>query len=274
MPPVDPIAHPFLKWVGGKRQLVPKLLCHVPARIHTYYYEPFLGGGALFWAVRDRARRAVIGDVNLRLVRTWCVVRDQCEALILRLGEMSNTPDFFLAQRARAIDAEPDVEVAAWMIFLNRTAFNGLYRVNRRGQFNVPFGRYQNPTLCDADNLRAASAALQGTMILHADFAESTAMAAEGDFVYFDPPYVPLSATSAFTAYTGDGFGAEEQARLRDVALALKRRGVRVLLSNSSAGLVRDLYSGPDFTVEEVMATRRINCVGTGRGPVKELVIW
>lgn len=271
MPPFanSSLPRPFLKWAGGKRQLVPALLARLPATYGTFY-EPFIGGGALFFAVKPA--RAVIADRNSRLVRTWTCVRDEVEPLIARLSTFSHDRDFFLAQRARAIDAEPDVEVAAWMIFLNRTAFNGLYRVNRRGQFNVPFGKYKNPTLCDADNLRAASAALQGTKILHADFAESTASAAEGDFVYFDPPYVPLSATSAFTAYTGDGFGAEEQARLRDVALALKRRGVRVLLSNSSAGLVRELY-GQDFTVEEVMATRLINRDSAGRGAIAELLI-
>jgi DNA adenine methylase len=162
--------------------------------------------------------------------------------------------------------------VAAWLIFLNRVGFNGLYRVNSRNQFNVPFGRYANPTICDETNLRLCSAALAGAEIGCEDFAAVLDRARPGDLVYFDPPYLPLSATSAFTSYTSGGFGLADHQRLRDVALTLKRRGVFVLLSNSSAGAVRELY-GPPFACTEVPVTRSVNSDATKRGAVTELLI-
>jgi DNA adenine methylase len=244
------------------------LLPHVPRSFGTYH-EPFVGGGALFFAVRPA--RAVLSDNNARLVRTWRGVRDRVEDLIRLLKTYPHDKKFFLEMRERDIDAASDVEVAAWFIYLNRTAFNGLYRVNSKNKYNVPFGRYVNPTICDEPTLRACSRALRGASIEHEDFEAVLARAKAGDFVYFDPPYVPLSATSDFTSYTAEGFSAEDQRRLRDVARTLKERGVHVLLSNSSAEFVRDLYEG--FHVEEVAATRYVNCQADGRGPVVELVI-
>lgn len=263
------VPRPFLKWAGGKRQLVPELLRNAPARFNTYH-EPFVGGGALFFALAPR--RAVLYDNNLRLIRTWRAIRDDVEAVIARLRSYPHDKAFFLEMRERDIDREADAEVAAWLIYLNRTAYNGLYRVNRRNVFNVPFGRYSAPTICDAENLRACSRALQGVRLLHTDFTSALELCERGDFVYFDPPYAPLSPTSSFTAYTADGFGPEEQIRLRDTALALKRRGVDVLLSNSASKFVREIYA-EGFEVEEVLAMRAINCHGERRGQIAELII-
>lgn len=263
------VPRPFLKWVGGKRQILPALAEHIPACYGTYH-EPFVGAGALFFAA-DPAR-AVLGDINRRLIRTWRGVRDDVERVIALLREYPHDRGFFLRMRERDIDAAPDHELAAWMIYLNKTAYNGLYRVNRRNIFNVPFGRYTNPTLCDATNLRACSHALRNVEIVEEDFASVLTRAKTGDFVYCDPPYVPLSATSSFTSYSAEGFGVEDQIRLRDVARDLKERGVHVLLSNSCAGFVREIY-GSGFVVEEVFAARAVNCKAANRGKIVELMI-
>lgn len=265
----EAIARPFLKWVGGKRQLLSELAMRVPARFGAYH-EPFLGGGALFFHLRPA--RAVLADTNTRLVRAWRGVRDAPEDVVARLRTYPHDRAFFEELRAWDVDAGDDAEVAAWMIYLNRTGFNGLYRVNRRNVFNVPFGSYANPTICDADNLRAVSLALQDVRLEIEDFGGVLERAVAGDFVYFDPPYVPLSATSSFTAYTAGGFGPAEQARLRDVARELKARGVHVLLSNSSAPLVEELYED-GFERFPVGAMRAVNCKASGRGAVTELII-
>jgi DNA adenine methylase len=260
---------PFVKWVGGKRQLMPQILRHVPKSFGRYF-EPFVGGGALFF---DRApASAVLGDANARLVATYRGVRDLPDSVIARLREMPNDPSFFLSTRAQNIDGRPDDEIAAWFIFLNKTGFNGLYRVNSRNVFNAPFGRYKNPLICDPENLRVCSTALRRAELVCGDFEAIVAQARKGDFVYFDPPYAPLSATSSFTSYTSDGFGPNGQERLRDVALRLKRIGVSVLISNSAAPLVRDLYR-KGFKQIEVKATRMINCKGDSRGAITELLI-
>lgn len=264
-----PTAHPFLKWAGGKRQLLARLQARMPQRIGRYF-EPFVGGGALFFALNPDD--AVLSDGNVRLVRTYWAIRNSVEDVIARLRNYPHDKDFFMRLRVMDIDACPDAEVAAWLIYLNRTAFNGLYRVNSRGGFNVPFGRYKNPTICDADNLRACSRALRHARILHKDFEAAVADARTGDFVYLDPPYVPLNATSDFTSYTQEGFGDADQVRLRDVALRLKASGVHVLLSNSGAPRVRELYAH-GFEIEEVAATRSINSVAKRRGAVTEFLI-
>jgi len=232
------------------------------------YHEPFIGGGAMFFALRPE--RAVLSDNNARLVRTWRGVRDHVDAVIRQLKTFPHEKGFFLDMRERDIDSGTDVDVAAWFIYLNKTAFNGLYRVNSKNQFNAPFGRYVNPKICDEPNLRACSQALKGAAIEHEDFAAVLERAVEGDFVYFDPPYVPLSDTAYFTSYTAEGFGPDDQRRLRDAAKTLKKRGVHVLLSNSGADFVRELYKG--FRVDEVMASRQVNCKAEGRGPIVELV--
>jgi DNA adenine methylase len=262
-------SRPFLKWAGGKRQLLRELTRYVP-QSYSHYFEPFIGGGALFFDLRPE--RGVLADVNERLIRTYQGVRDSVEDVIRLLKTYPHDATFFYDLREVDIDAGTSAEVAAWFVYLNKTGFNGLYRVNRRNRFNVPFGRYENPTICDETNLRACSRALAKTEIVKDDFEAVVAEAKAGDFVYFDPPYVPLSATSSFTSYTSSGFGIEEQTRLRDVARELKSRGVHVLLSNSSADFVRDLYR-EGFETTEVSATRLVNSKVSGRGAITELVI-
>lgn len=262
-------ARPFLKWPGGKRQLLPELLKRIPPKYGTYH-EPFVGGGALFFALAPVD--AQLGDMNPRLVKTYSTVKLSVEPLIERLQELAlnHNEERFYARRA----AEPvgTLNLAAWMIYLNKTCFNGLWRVNKSNKFNAPFGRYDNPTLCDAGNLRLCSATLAGVHVQNEPF-ETVAMRAKcGDLVYFDPPYVPASSTASFTAYTAAGFGPKDQERLRDLALALKMRGVHVLLSNSGTPAVADLYAR-DFEVTQVAAKRNINSKATARGPVAEYVI-
>lgn len=267
-------AQPFVKWVGGKRQLLPQLLAHVPPKFGTYY-EPFVGGGALFFALAHP--RAVLCDANLRLIRTYRAVRDDVETLIALLKGCAarHSTDFYYETRAVNPDAfNHDVEVAAWFIYLNRTCFNGLYRVNSKGVFNVPIGRYENPQICDEERLRACSRALAHAEIEWTDFRELAGRPLQGDFVYCDPPYAPLSATADFASYTADGFGGKDQADLRDLAGVLKRRGVHVLLSNSSAPLIRELYKDRAlFEVIPVLARRAVNSNAALRGPVTELLI-
>lgn len=268
------LPRPFLKWAGGKQQLIDALLPHMPSEFGTFH-EPFVGAGAVFFALArtSRLHGAVLSDTNTRLLATWRAVRDDVDALIERLRAMKYDKDFFMAQRARDIDQEPDVEIASWFIYLNKTGFNGLYRVNSKGKFNVPFGRYTDPAICDERTLRAASEALRGVEIRQEDFAAVLDRAVPGDLVYFDPPYVPLSASSSFTAYTPDGFTLKDQERLRDVARQLKARGVHVLLSNSSSEAVDALYAD-GFAVRRVGATRAINSKGSARGAIDELIIW
>lgn len=262
-------AVPYLKWAGGKRSMLRHLVPHVPPSYGTYF-EPFVGGGALFFALRPE--KAVLSDVNRRLVRSYAAVRDDVDAVVELLKTYPYEKEFFLTMRAVRIDDHSDVEVAAWLIYLNRSCFNGLYRVNRDNVFNVPFGRYSNPTICDDVNLRACSERLSGVAILHEPFEIVLGRAAPGDFVYFDPPYLPLSATSSFTGYSADGFGLDDHRRLRDVARELKARGVRVLISNSAAPAARELYA-EGFEIEEVLAGRAINARGDGRGRIPELII-
>src|SRR5580658_4291008 len=261
------VGKPFLKLAGGKRQLLPSLLEHAPSSRSTYF-EPFIGGGAFFFALRPW--RAVLADVNERLIRTYRGVRDDVEAVIRLLRSYPHDSAFFYRFREEAVDSGSDAEVAAWFIYLNKTGYNGLYRVNRENRFNVPFGRYVNPAICDKSTLRACAAALRDVELLVEDFEAVAERAKPGDFVYFDPPYVPLSATSSFTSYTSGGFGLPEQTRLRDVAKRLKQRGVHVLLSNSSAPFIRDLY-GEGFEIEEVSAMRFVNSRSSARGAIAEL---
>lgn len=263
------VPRPFLKWVGGKGQILDSLLCLVPDFAGTYH-EPFLGGGALYFALRPR--RAVLADCNQRLIRTYRGLRDHPDQVIARLRASPYEKSFYLAQRDRPIDTESDVDVAAWMIYLNRTGFNGLYRVNRRNRFNVPFGRHTRPLVCDDVNLQACSTVLQRAQLLHDSFESVESRAQPGDFVYFDPPYEPLSDTSNFTSYSSSGFTIHDQERLRDLALRLKRRKVHVVLSNSAAQPIYALYER-HFEIHEVTALRKVNCRREGRGRITELII-
>jgi DNA adenine methylase len=259
-----------LKWAGGKSQLLGALSERVP-RVPPFkrYFEPFLGGGALFFSLLPK--RGHLSDVNDEIINCYQVVRDDVRALVEALGDHRYDEAHYYAVR----DTDPArlgrIERAARTIFLNKTGFNGLYRVNRAGKFNVPFGRYAKPAICDEANLRACSAALAGMEISTSDFERAAGRAEAGDFVYFDPPYVPLSRTAAFTAYAPGGFGLDAQSRLAKLFAKLAARGVDVLLSNSDVPEIRELYA--PFCIETIPASRVINCKATRRGPVNELLV-
>ncbi len=264
---------PFLKWAGGKRQLLPRILALAPSRIDTYY-EPFLGGGAVFFALAARGlfRRAVLGDANRELIACYEAIRDDVDGVIatLRSPRYRNRRELYYRVRAQDSRALSKTERAARVIYLNRCGFNGLYRVNSKGQFNVPFGRYTRPKICDEPRLHAAARALAGVTLVCGDFESVVRGARPGDFVYLDPPYVPVSRTASFTAYAG-AFGTAEQERLATAMRALTRRGVAALLSNSDCGATRTLYEGLD--IESVRVRRSINSVPTARGSVGELLV-
>lgn len=259
---------PFLKWVGGKRQLLTELRCFVPATFDCYY-EPFLGGGALFFDLQPR--RSVLADVNRELIDCYRAVRDHVEELIKALEAHHYDETHYYAVRDADASGASLTERAARTVFLNRTCFNGLYRVNRGGRFNVPFGRYTRPNICNPDNLRACSAALANADLCVQDFGETCSAARAGDFVYLDPPYVAVSRTAAFTAYAKGGFGPDEQRRLSAVFGQLSDRGVTAVLSNSDVPEVRALYKG--FGITTVRAARAVNSDGRGRGLVSEVVV-
>lgn len=268
----DRAARPFLKWAGGKGRLLDELLRRMPLR-YGRYLEPFVGAGALFFALQPR--EAYLSDINDELITTYRVVQSDLEGLVRLLKRHRHQEEYFYklrdADRAPSFARWSDVRRAARLIYLNKTCFNGLYRVNAQGYFNVPFGAYRNPTILDEANLRACHHALQGAELACAPFEAVLLKAKAGDFVYFDPPYAPLSATSNFTSYTRGGFDAAAQLRLRDVCRALDEKGVRWMLSNSSAPMILELYR--DFRIEYVHAPRAINSVASKRGGVSELII-
>ena len=273
------MAKPFLKWAGGKTALLPELLKAAPKQIETYY-EPFLGGGALFFALQSEGRfkNAVLSDSNRELINAYLQVRDNVEGLIRALGvhqrkyrAAEDRAEYYYTIRGKRLTCS--LGGAANLIFLNKTCYNGLYRVNSKGRFNVPHGRYENPTICDEGNLRAVSEALQGVELLIGDFSSAPRRAASGDFVYFDPPYVPLSETSSFTSYTAKDFSRSEQRRLSLTATGLVRRGVGVALSNSAHPDVVALYSSTDFKLGSVDAPRMINSNSASRGSVSEYLV-
>lgn len=268
-------AQPFVKWVGGKGRLMPQLSRLLPVGVSRMrHVEPFLGGGAFFFG--QAPARARISDINPALINTYEVVRDDVETLILALRRLAkkHSKEFYYEMRTRYNRGGrrlSKLNRAALFIYMNKTCFNGLHRVNKKGEFNVPIGSYKNPRIVDEARLRAASFALSGAKLECTSFDALQEEARPGDFVYFDPPYVPLSATSNFTSYAEEGFGYEDQVRLRDLFAELDQRGCKVMLSNSSAQLVRDLYQ--DFDQQEVYAPRAINRNANGRGPVAELVV-
>ncbi len=270
MPSPSIRAKPFLKWAGGKGRLLAQYAPYLPRTFGTYH-EPFCGGGAVFFALAPT--RAVLSDINPELVNVYSCVRDEVAALCARLREHAalHSHDYYYATRnQRPTDLAP-IERAARFIYLNRTCYNGLYRENASGGFNVPMGRYVQPTICDTATLHAASDALRGSTIAQSPFAAVLDRAVAGDLVYFDPPYQPLSVTSNFTTYSRQGFGEAEQVRLRDAFAELARRGVRALLSNSDCAFTRDLYR--DFRVVTITAGRAINARAERRGKITELLV-
>lgn len=262
-------ARPFLKWVGGKGRLVPDLLARMPSR-YGAYYEPFVGGGALFFAASPHGS-LYLSDASSELINLYTTIKTRVQDLIRELKGNGYVYDEKVFYAIRNETPSTAVKRAARTIYLNKTCFNGLYRVNRKGSFNVPFGRYTNPTILDEENLRACAHALRMASIDRFDFAVSTKGALKNDFVYFDPPYVPLSETSDFTKYTAGGFTAADQERLAQEFRRLASRGVYVMASNSDTPLVRRLYKG--FNIEEVQVGRTVNSKKGARGKVGELII-
>ena len=267
-------AAPFVKWVGGKGRLLSQLRPLLPSGVERMrHVEPFVGGGAFFFS--RRPRRALLTDINPNLVATYTAIRDDVEGVIggLRRLAGSHSKERYYQVRERYNQGRrvSGSKRAAMFIYLNKTCFNGLHRVNRKGEFNVPMGAYKNPRILNEDGLHAASAALQGSDLRCASFDTLLENAKPVDFVYFDPPYEPVSETASFTSYARDGFSRDDQTRLRDVFRALDRRGCKLMLSNSDVPFIRGLYG--DFNVETVAAPRAINCDATKRGKVSELVV-
>ena len=264
--------YPIVKWVGGKRQLMFELLKNMPEN-YNRYFEPFIGGGALFFYLQPD--NAYISDMNEELINLYQVVRDNVGELITDLQKHNISKEYFMEirniDRTEEYKSWSDVKKASRFIYLNRTCFNGMYRVNSQGQFNVPFGHYKNPRIVDENNLINCSNLLQRTEIKHADFSEILKKVKKGDFVYFDPPYVPLSETSSFTSYTKDGFDIYMQFKLRDVCDELDSMGIKFLLSNSDTKLVNELYE--NYNIKKVFASRQINANADGRGKITEVLV-
>ena len=264
--------HPIVKWVGGKRQLMFELLKNMP-KSYNRYFEPFIGGGALFFELQPEL--AYISDMNEELINLYSVVRDNVYELIDDLSKHEVSKEYFLEirniDRTEKYAELSDVERASRFIYLNRTCFNGMYRVNSQGQFNVPFGHYKNPRIIDENNLLNCSELLKKTEIKCADFSEILTKVQKGDFVYFDPPYVPLNETSSFTSYTKDGFDIDMQFKLRDVCDELDSKGVKFMLSNSDTKLVNELYA--NYEIKKVFASRQINANADGRGKITEVLV-
>lgn len=267
-------AHPFLKWAGGKWAVAPQIERLLPTDVRDRVYrEPFIGGGAMFFHLQPR--RAILSDSLSDLIATYQVVQHSVDALISRLEKLRathSTEQFYeIRTRFNAERSAPRVERAAWLVYLNKTCFNGLFRTNRSGEFNVPVGRFTNPAICDAPSLRLAGAALADTEIVHATFDHLAERAEPGDVIYFDPPYVPLSKTSSFCAYADGAFTLEDQRRLAHVYRELDARGCLLALSNSDTPDVRRLYEGYDF--HPIIAPRAISSKASTRGEVTELLI-
>ena len=282
---------PFVKWAGGKSQLLKVFNTLYPKGFKTYY-EPFLGGGAVFFDLyaKGRVSRAVLSDLNTDLMNLWAAVRENVDELISQLEALRRKVNdrAFYYEKRREFNSirlrenfleKPDIRKASLLVFLNKTCYNGLYRVNAKGEFNVPFGRYRNPQLFDEANLRAVHQALKDrdrVRLLCTDFQDAVKDAEKGDFIYFDPPYQPLGKTAYFTEYTAGGFGPDEQKRLAEVFRSMDERGCFLMLSNSSRReFLEPLYKSyfEKGYVLEVKAARAISSIGSKRGPVKEFVI-
>lgn len=273
---------PFVKWVGGKRQLLSQFKekgLYPPSSFNpekNTYFEPFLGGGAVFFDLLPL--KASINDINSELTTSYEVIRDDVASLIAELnsGKYIYDKDIFLSIRALETESLSELKRAARFIYLNRTAFNGMYRVNKSGRFNVPFGRYNNPQICDQENLRKVSQILKDVSVNNTSYKYVLDKANKGDFIYFDPPYYPVSKTASFTSYSNDVFLRNEQEELRDAFLELHKRGCYVMLSNSDAPFIKGLfepYKKEGITINMVQAGRNINSNASKRGKVFEVVI-
>lgn len=291
----ETIAKPFVKWVGGKTQLLEEVKKSLPKnlkdRAGLTYVEPFIGGGAvMFWILQEypNIERAIINDINAELICTYRVVKHNVISLIEELERLqseyipleSNARKEYYNIKRKAFNSRniSDIETAALFIFLNRTCFNGLYRVNSKGKFNVPHGKYANPRICDRDNLLAASRVLQKVEIICGDFAQTEQYAGPDTIFYFDPPYKPITDTSSFTSYAKDGFNDEEQIRLRDFCTRIARHKAQFVASNSDPKEENTTETFFDmiyheFTIKRVSAARMINSNPNGRGAISEIMI-
>jgi DNA adenine methylase len=269
------VPRPFLKWVGGKTQLLDELVSsYDKARVTGSYHEPFLGGGALYFELSRTERldgTAYLSDINGNLIGTYQSIRNSLQDVIklLKKHARSHSEEYYYKVRAEV--PRKKASRAARTIYLNKTCFNGLYRENKKGMFNVPMGRYTNPKILDEDNLRAVSAALRHADIEIRPFSTILDRVSSGDFVYFDPPYQPLSRTSSFTSYDRNGFDEEKQLELAGVFHQLSLAGAKVLLSNSNSPLIRKAYKA--FNIRKVYANRMVNSKAEKRGKIPELLI-
>jgi DNA adenine methylase len=268
------LVRPFLKWAGGKRQLVPELISYKPKKIDTYF-EPFLGAGALFLTLQHK--KAVINDSNTELINCYKVIKESLEELIVELKTHRNEEDYFYEvrewDRFESYKEKSIVQRASRIIFLNKTCYNGLFRVNSQGQFNVPFGRYKQPNILDEAVLKAINNYLNENEIFikNLDFEEALKEAKKNDFIYLDPPYDPVSSTASFTGYDINGFDKNEQKRLKEVVDDLSSRGCKVLLSNAYTDFIIDLYK--DYHQVKVSASRAINSNALRRGKIDEILV-
>lgn len=269
------LAAPVLKWVGGKRQLMGEIEKVLP-KTYTTYYEPFIGGGAVLFELQPK--KAVINDVNSELINLYNVIKDDVELLIEDLRKHENTSEYFYTIRERDRDRElyeklSNIEKASRIVYLNKTCFNGLFRVNKSGEFNSPFGKYKNPNIVDEVTLRAVSKYFNKAdiKILNSDFEQSLKGIRKGSFVYLDPPYDPVSSSANFTGYDKGGFNRDEQIRLKKLCDKLDKKGVKFLLSNSATDFIKDLYK--DYNIKVVKAKRAINSNGNARGEVDEVLV-
>ncbi len=263
----------FVKWAGGKRQLLPKIVKFMPKNFNNYI-EPFVGGGTVYFFVQKNFDgKAIISDINKELILTFEVIRDNPTELInlLKIHRSSHNEEYFYKIRALDVEKLTPVEISARFIYLNKTCFNGLYRVNSKGKFNVPIGSYKNPSIFNETDLMIASKLLKRAKIDKLDFRKTVQHAKKGDFIYFDPPYYPLSRTSNFTSYTKEAFLEKEQTELAEAFRELDKKGCFVMLSNSDCEFIRNLYKG--FNIHVVKARRAISCIGSKRGKINELIV-
>lgn len=275
----NPLVKPFVKWAGGKRQLMSEIVKYKP-KTYKKFIEPFVGGGSVFMELQNN--KTVINDFNSELINTYIVIRDNLDELIQELEKHkeNDSKEYFYTlrewDRNGILEEKSNVERASRFIYLNKTCFNGLFRVNSQGQFNVPYGNYKNPNIVNKEVLIADSKFLNksGIKIMNGDFEEVAKTARKGDFVYFDPPYAPLVEDSqSFVGYTLNGFDYKEQVRLRDLFVELDKKGCFVMLSNSSSKLIHDLYSDYKENTIIIGANRNINSKASGRGKVDEVLI-
>ena len=276
------IAKPFLKWVGGKTKLIPELVAMFPKKFNNYY-EPFVGGGALYYEVIQKYKVGFssINDINKKLITAYTQIKLKPKNLISLLKNIEKEykklslieqREYFISTRKKYNEGNiDDITTAAYLIFLNKTCFNGMYRENSKGEYNIPFGDQKNPTICDEENILAVSKCLKNTEITNLSFEDAVKKCKKGDLIYFDPPYYPINATSSFTGYSKNSFGEKEQRKLKDVFTDLDKKGCFVMLSNSHTPFINELYK--EFRINFRSAARSINSNGEKRGKIQEVVV-